>query len=84
MKVFCKYNPKHDVAKVDPHGYIDLTSANAESTIPAGIPLAESRFNGIDDPRSIAGRPGDKFEAAQAAKVITGYKPPKNDDSPSE
>lgn len=77
MKVYCKYNSKCDLQKVDQTGYVDLAAANAESTIPAGIALSEEKFNGIDDPRSIGVRPGDQFEAAQAAKVITGYKPPK-------
>lgn len=84
MRVFTKYDPRFDRKAVEQTGFVDIAAANAESTIPAGIALAEERFNGIDDPRSIAGRPSDQFEAAQAAKVITGYKPPKKDDSPSE
>lgn len=78
MKVFCKYNPSRDLKKVDQTGYVDLTAANAESTIPTGIPLSEARYNGIEDPNSIGFRPGDQFEAVQASKVIAGYKAPEN------
>lgn len=83
MRCTAKYNPLRDVCAVERTGYFDLAAVNAESVIPAGIPMAEERFNGIEDPNSIGYRPRDQFEAAQAAKVVTGYKAP-SDDSAKE
>lgn len=80
MRIQAKYNPVRDIQAVDQVGFIDLAAANALSTIPSGIPLAEARFNGIEDPNSIAGRPSDQFDAAQANKVIAGYKAPEKND----
>lgn len=77
----CFYNPISDVAPVEQSGYIDLAAANAASSIPSDIANSELRYNEIDDPNSIAGRPSDVFEAAQASTVIAGYKPPKKDES---
>lgn len=78
MVVECSYDPKRDIQKVEPFGSVDLAKMNFESSVPAVVPLSEARFNGIDDPNSIAGRPSDTFEAMQANKVITGYKAPSN------
>lgn len=77
----CVYNPVTDFAPVEQSGYIDLAAANAASSIPADIANSELRYNEIDDPNSIAGRPSDVFEAAQASKVIAGYKAPKKDEN---
>lgn len=83
MKVVTKYSPLRDRKAVDQTGYVDLASANAESSIPVDVPLAEERFNRIEDPRAIGSRPGDVFEAAQAHKAISDYKAP-DDDSVKE
>lgn len=76
MVQICDYNPVTDFAPVEQSGFIDLAAANAASSIPADIANAEQRYNGIEDPNSIAGRPSDAFEAAQMSKVIAGYKAP--------
>lgn len=74
--VDCKYDPVRDIEAVTQTGYIDLAKANAMSSIPASLSAEQLMYNEIDDPRSIAGRPSDVFEAAQASKVIAGYKAP--------
>lgn len=76
MRCVCKYDPVRDIRAVSQTGYVDLAKANALSSVPASISAEQLSFNEIDDPRSIAGRPSDVFEAAQAAKVIAGYKAP--------
>lgn len=81
MYFTARYNPEKDIQAVDQTGFVDLAMINAESSIPSIVPLSEEHFNGIEDPRSIAGRPSDSFEAAQAAKVITDYKPSTDDSS---
>ena len=75
----CKFDSVRDVQKVEPTGWIDIPNAYASGSIPPGISADELQYNGIEDPNSIAGMPKDSFEAAQAAKVIAGYKAPKKD-----
>lgn len=84
MRVECKYDPKRDIQQVEPFGSVDLASMNASSSVPAVVPLSEEKYNGIDDPNSIAGRPSDQFDAMQANKAIVGYKPPKKDEGSQE
>lgn len=72
----CKFDLIRDVQKVDPTGWIDIPKAYASGSIPPGISADELQYNGIEDPNSIAGMPKDAFEAAQAAKAISGYKAP--------
>lgn len=79
MRVRTRYRRRFDLKAVDQSGYVDLASANDQSVIPADIALSEERFNMIDNPNSVGYRPRDQFEAAQAAKVITGYKAPEGE-----
>lgn len=74
------YDPVRDVAPVEQDGFIDLVKASQSNSIPANLSADELSYNGIEDPRSIAGRPRNNFEAAQMSKVILGYKPPKNEE----
>lgn len=74
-----KYNPKTDLKKVSPTGALDLKSAYANNAIPAGLTVSEAKFNGIDDPASIAGRVHDAIDAAVTEHSIRSYKPPKKD-----
>lgn len=75
-----KYNPRTDIKKVSPTGALDLKSAYANNAIPAGLTVSEAKFNGIDDPASIAGRVRDTIDAAVTEHSIRGFKPPKKDD----
>lgn len=72
------YNPARDIARVEIDGFVDLVKANANNAIPANLSAADLQYNEIDDPRSIAGRPRNQFEAAQMAKAIVDYKPKAN------
>lgn len=74
------YDPVRDVAPVEQVGFIDLVKASQSNSIPANLTADELSYNGIDDPRSIAGRPRNSFEAAQMSQAILGYKPPKKDE----
>lgn len=76
-KYTCKYNPRTDLKKVSPTGALDLKSAYANNAIPADLQSSDAKFNGIDDPSSIAGRVTDPIDAAMQEKQIRGYKPPK-------
>lgn len=79
MEVITHFNPLRDVKAVEQTGFVDLAKANAMNSLPSQIQSSPLSYNLIDDPRSIAGRPSDVFEAAAAAKAISGYKPPKKD-----
>lgn len=70
------FDPIRDIAPVEQFGFIDLVAANRTSSVPGAIESEDSKFNGIEDPASIAGRPRDIFEQAQGNKVIAGYKAP--------
>lgn len=76
----CKYNPRTDLKKVSPTGALDLKSAYANNAIPADLQSSEARFNGIDDPSSIAGRVSDAIDAAVQDKQLRDFKPPMEDD----
>lgn len=71
------FNPERDLKKVTQSGWVDLARANALSSIPQSISNVDLSFNGISDPRAIAMRPSDEFEAAAAARAINDYKPEK-------
>lgn len=47
-------------------GAIDLREAYANSVVPGSIEETEVDYNGIDDPKSIIGRPDDIFAAKRA------------------
>lgn len=75
----CKYDPRRDVRKVSPDGALNLKQAFASNSIPADIQVKDGKFNGIDDPASIAGRPSDSIDAEVMAATARGYNPPKKD-----
>lgn len=79
MKCICNYDPIRDIQAVEPFGFVDLVKANETSMVDVPLDVQEERFNNIDDPRSIAGRPSDDFELMQANSAIVGYKAPTND-----
>lgn len=83
MKCECKYNPDKDIQQVQPFGFVDIVKANQTSVVDVPLDVNEENFNDIDDPRSIAGRPSDDFELAQANSAIVGYKAPSKDGTES-
>lgn len=78
------FDPRRDISAVEQFGYIDLVAANLSSSVPASIQIEESKFNGIEDPAAVGGRPRDIFEQAQGSKVIAGYKAPSNEEQKTE
>lgn len=84
IKVSYTFDPVRDISAVEQFGYIDLVAANLTSSVPSSIQIEESKFNGIEDPAAVAGRPRDIFEQAQGSKVIAGYKAPSNEEKQTE
>lgn len=78
------YNPDSDIQDVEQFGFVDLKAANENSSIPVIDGLEDSKFNGVEDPRSLGFMPKDVFEQMQANKAIVGYKAPSSDEVPSE
>lgn len=75
-KVSYTFDPVRDIAAVEQFGFVDLVKANLASSVPSTIEAPDEKYNGIEDPASIAGRPRDLFEQAQGSKVIASYTPP--------
>ena len=70
------YDPVKDVKPVEQFGYVDLSSALANNCIPADVSASDERYNKIDDPKSILGKPRDVFDAAHIQRTIRDYKAP--------
>lgn len=79
MKQQTHYDPQRDIMAVDPTGYVDLVKANQTSQIDVPVALQDEKFNDIEDPRSIGGRPSDEFDLMAMNKSIVDYVPPKKD-----
>lgn len=79
MRCICEYNSDRDLVEVQPFGFVDIVKMNATSSldVPAGV--SEASYNNIEDPRSIADRPSDSFEAMQAEKSVSEYTAPKSE-----
>lgn len=79
MRCENKFNPVKDIMAVEQFGFVDIVKANATGVVDTPLDSEDSRYNGIDDPRSIGARPADVFEAMQANVAITGYSKPETD-----
>ena len=79
MRQEIEHDFERDIQEVDQFGFIDLAKANATSSIDVPLQLQDEKFNGIEDPRSIAGRPSDTFEIAQMSKAVVDYVPDKQE-----
>lgn len=55
-----------NISAVSQIGYVNLRVAMATGSIPADLTGTENAANGIDDPRSIIGKPDDVFSAMRA------------------
>ena len=66
----CVYNPMCDICAVEPFGYINLVEAVENGTVPSSINNVEAEYNGIEDPRTIIGKPGDIFEMYRMSDYI--------------
>lgn len=75
-----EFNPAVDKKAVEPFGFIDLKQALATSTVPSQLPDADVDYNGVEDPKSILGRPRDVFDAMAMESSINSYVPPTDKD----
>lgn len=66
----CVYNPMCDICAVEPFGYINLVEAVENGTVPSTINNVEAEYNGIEDPATIIGKPGDIFEMYRMSDYI--------------
>lgn len=66
----CKYDKKRDIQDVSQFGYVDLVESVKNGVVPANLQVQDAKFNGIEDPRSIIGKPSDTFEAYKMASFI--------------
>lgn len=55
-----------NISVVSQIGYVNLRVAMATGSVPADLSGTENASNGIDDPRSIMGKPDDVFSAMRA------------------
>lgn len=72
----CHYNPLTDVKKVSPDGALDLKDAFANGSIPADLSVQDAKFNGIEDPSAIVGRPRDAIDAEVMSRELSRLKKP--------
>lgn len=70
MEQITKFNPSEDIQEVEQFGFVDLNSAFVSGTIPSNVTSDASKYNNIEDPSSIAGKPSDTFEALEATKGL--------------
>ena len=71
-----KFNPKVDNHEVSQNSGVDLAAAYDNMTLDGSIEVDAARFNKIEDPDSILGKPGDIFEAAHIKETISHYEAP--------
>lgn len=71
-----KYNPVVDRGPVSQLGYVDINNAFRNGAIPSDITADDTKYNGIEEPDSIMGKPSDEFEAAQYAHTRNHYVAP--------
>lgn len=67
------FDPVRDLQDVDQFGFVDLNEAIANGVVPSDLNVNEETFNGIEDPRSIIGKPMDTFEAYRMASYIAEH-----------
>ena len=70
------YDWRRDVAEVNQTSGIDLAQSYKNMTLDGEVEMDANRFNGIEDPDSILGKPSDIFDAAHMKETIAGFKAP--------
>lgn len=58
-----KFNEICDNDQVDQFGFVDLAECLKNGVVPSEIADSEAKYNEIDDPSTIIGKPRDVFEA---------------------
>ncbi len=64
------FNEERDNHEVDQFGFIDLAECLSNGEVPATIADSEDKYNGIEDPSEILGKPSDVFEAYRMGDYI--------------
>lgn len=63
VQVFKAGKGKGDLYEVSQFGWLDIAEAYRTGNVVGSLEGTEAQSNGIDDPRSIMGKPSDVFEA---------------------
>lgn len=71
-----RFNKHKDVKEFAPGLCIDLGKALENGSVPSDLSFDDAQYNGIEDPESIMGRPGDVFEADRMRYTKSHYKAP--------
>lgn len=71
-----KFNELRDVKEFTPGLTVDLGKALENGSVPSDLNFDDTRYNGIDEPESIMGRPSDAFEADRMKYTKSHYKAP--------
>lgn len=65
-----KFDKVKDLQEVDQFGYIDLVKSFQNGYVAGDVESVAERFNDIEDPASIVGKPKDCFEAMRMQDAI--------------
>lgn len=66
----CKFDPSKDIAPVDQVGFVDLRKAFLTASVPGDLIVDESKYNGVEEPASLVGRPSDVFDAIRKGQAV--------------
>lgn len=71
------FNKVRDKQLVDQFGFVDLNMSLRNGYVPNTLSSDSRLFNGIEDPASISGKPGDAFEVMRMednlSKAVKGH-----------
>lgn len=68
------YDSKKDIAEVDQLGYVDVVKAFADGVVQGATSLDEGKYNKIENPDAVLGKPSDIFDMMQMSRTIKDYK----------
>lgn len=77
-----RFNKRQDVKEFAPGLCVDLGKALVNGSVPSDLAFDDAQYNGIEDPESIMGRPGDVFEADRMKYTKSHYKAPEKPADP--
>ena len=77
----CDFDKRRDLQEVEQTGFVNLVQALGHNVIDGNLELDDEKFNGIEEPAAILGRPKDGFDAMHYRETISGYKAPSNNPS---
>lgn len=71
----CKFNPICDIAEVDQIGFVDLSEAYANNTVPTVVGDDDLHYNNISDPGASMDFPKDVFDVMHQNQTVKDYTP---------